>query len=125
MVAVECENDLYGCLQCTVETANSIDFPVCTKCQDGLMLLRNQTFSTQYYSTYSFCVPDCREAHSSYVNTQSGVCDCKRLLSFIKGPASTAPPPTPSRAVRFARATHPRPPMAPTGLLRRSPASKS
>eukprot|EP00347_Sterkiella_histriomuscorum_P016469 403353061 len=61
---------IYGCNQCIETVAGSSDnFVQCTSCADGLYLLANSTYNAAVFpTTYSFCVPDCRMAHPSYVN---------------------------------------------------------
>lgn len=100
----ECNDLIYGCLSCQLEDdANGDEFPVCTSCMSGLFLLANATNSDLYPSTHSFCVPDCRQAHSSYVDDIStGKCRCK-FLSHTQGAETTVPLATTRQAVRFAQ----------------------
>ena len=41
---------------------------MCLQCQYGLFLLANKTLTNNYPSYFSFCVPSCRLAHSSYID---------------------------------------------------------
>ena len=73
---------MYGCMTC--QYSGSI--LQCTSCQYGLYLLSNATSNGNFGSWWSYCVPDCRLAHASYVNDPiSGKCQCNFLLLTTLG----------------------------------------
>ena len=75
---VECEDELYGCIKCQEQNAfDRMTFATCSQCAYGLYLLSNKTITSKYPENYSFCVPDCQLAHSSFINNDvDGNCLC-------------------------------------------------
>ena len=74
---IECQNSLYGCTACTLVNSGggATNFLMCTQCQEGLYLLKNITYVSQYPTYLTTCVPDCHYAHASYVNDPAkGTC---------------------------------------------------
>lgn len=65
---LECSGKIYGCNSCFEIKAGADTFVKCYSCMDSLYLLANKTDSTLYPSEFSFCVPDCKSAHYSYIN---------------------------------------------------------
>ena len=76
-IFLDCEDHFHGCQSCESVTVGGTAFLTCKSCMDGLYLLRMKTFSANYPTYWTFCVPDCHKAHHSYTNTQNGECECK------------------------------------------------
>jgi hypothetical protein len=79
--SVECQNEIYGCSRCS-ESGSVADpsgsFVICSECSEGFYLLKNKSHQGNYLTYHTTCVPDCRRAHSSYINDPvTGICQCK------------------------------------------------
>eukprot|EP00347_Sterkiella_histriomuscorum_P024148 403332142 len=69
---MKCRDAIYGCSSCAETSINNgtstQKFVTCNRCSDGLFLLSNKTYSTSYPQSMTYCISDCKKAHSSYVN---------------------------------------------------------